>query len=135
MADQAPNVTARVAQLCFESDRVAAFLKAVEAMAAGQVDERLPISSRHDELDAIAYGINVLASELGWLGACAREAQEEKAAELQATVASAEARSSAILTAIPDACGYTSSCSMMAFPSCVRRVRRALGAEPRMSCD
>jgi signal transduction histidine kinase len=81
---------------------VAAFLKTVEAMAAGQVDERLPISSRHDELDAIAYGINVLAGELGWLGACAREAQEEKAAELRATVASAEARSSAILTAIPD---------------------------------
>ena len=72
MADQAPSVTARAAPLCFESDRVAAFLKTVEAMAAGQVEERLPVSSRHDELDAIAYAVNVLAGELTRLGESSR---------------------------------------------------------------
>jgi signal transduction histidine kinase len=95
-------VTPRAAQLRFDSDRVDAFLETLEAMAGGQVDERLPVSSRHDELDAIAHGINVLVGELGWVGARAKEAQEERAAELRATVASVEARNSAILAAIPD---------------------------------
>ena len=81
---------------------MAAFLKTVEAMAAGQAEARLPISSRHDELDAIAHAINALVGELNWAGARARETQEAKAAELRATVAIAEARNSAILAAIPD---------------------------------
>ena len=71
-------------------------------MAAGQIDTRLPISPRHDALDAIAHGINVLVGELRWAGARAKEAQEANAAELRAAVASAEARSSAMLKAIPD---------------------------------
>jgi signal transduction histidine kinase len=102
MADQPPPVTSDAAAFCFESDRVTALLKTLERLASGEVDMRLLVSPRHDALDAIAYGINVLVGELGWAAARAKEAQEEKATELRAAVASAEARSSAILRAIPD---------------------------------
>jgi signal transduction histidine kinase len=71
-------------------------------MAAGQIDQRLPISTRHDVLDAIAHAINVLVGELSWAGARAKQAQEEKEADLRAAVASAEVRNGAILRAIPD---------------------------------
>lgn len=87
---------------CFDSDRVVALLKTLESMASGQIDARLPISPRHDALDAIAHGINVLVGELDWAAARTREAQEKTAAELRATAASADARSSAILKAVPD---------------------------------
>src|SRR5215510_987873 len=102
MADQASRVTAPAAEFDFDTDRVAAFLRTLENMAAGQIDLRLPISSRHDALDAIAYAINVLVGELSWAGARAKEAQEEKEAQLRAAVASAEVRNGAILRAIPD---------------------------------
>ncbi len=61
-------------------DRLAGFLKVLEMMAAGDLEKRLEISGRHDELDAIAYGINVLVGELGWATARIVEAQEERAA-------------------------------------------------------
>jgi signal transduction histidine kinase/CheY-like chemotaxis protein len=48
-------------------------------MAAGHTEKRLEISDRHDELDAIAHGINVLVGELGWATARMLEAQEERA--------------------------------------------------------
>ena len=86
----------------FDRDRVVSFMKTLERMASGEIDTRLSISPRHDALDAIAHGINVLVGELSWAGARAREAQEEKAAELRAAVASAEARSGAMVKAIPD---------------------------------
>ena len=86
----------------FETDRVAEFLKTVEAMAAGHLDLRLPVSSGHDELDAIALGINVMVGKLGRANARANEAEENRSAELRATAASAEARNSAILRALPD---------------------------------
>jgi signal transduction histidine kinase len=101
MADQIPHVTS-TEEICFERDRITALLKTLENMASGQVDVRLPISPRHDALDAIAHGVNVLVSELGWAAARAKEAQEEKADELRAAVASAEARTGALLRAIPD---------------------------------
>src|SRR5205823_5668037 len=41
-------------------DRVTNLLKVLEMMAAGDMEQRLQISDRHDELDAIAHGINVL---------------------------------------------------------------------------
>jgi signal transduction histidine kinase/CheY-like chemotaxis protein len=63
----------------FESDRVAKFLAEVELMAAGDMQRRLEISDRHDELDAIAHGINVLVGELGWATARMIEAQEARA--------------------------------------------------------
>jgi signal transduction histidine kinase len=86
----------------FENDRLIALLNTLESMASGQLDVRLPLSPRHDALDAIAHGINVLVGELDWVAARTREAQERTAAELRATAASAEARSSAILKAVPD---------------------------------
>ena len=63
----------------FDSDRVAEFLRVLELMAAGDTQKRLEISARHDELDAIAHGINVLVGELGWATARMLEAQEERA--------------------------------------------------------
>ncbi|HVZ24075.1 MAG TPA: response regulator [Vicinamibacterales bacterium] len=60
--------------------RIADFLKTLEMMAAGDLEKRLPISGRHDEFDAIAYGINVLVGELAWATARIVEAQEERAA-------------------------------------------------------
>jgi len=102
MADQASRVTSPAGDVMFDSERVAAFLRTLESMAAGQLDQRLPISPRDDTLDAIAHAINVLVGELSSAGASAKEAQEEKEAELRAAVASAEVRNGAILRAIPD---------------------------------
>ena len=82
MADKASRLTPG-GEFTFDTDRVAAFLQTVESMAAGQIDQRLPISSRHDALDAIAHAINVLVGELSWAGARAKEAQEEKEAQLE----------------------------------------------------
>ena len=102
MADQASRVTPPDADFTFDTDRVAAFLRTLEGMAAGHIDQRLPISARHDTLDAIAYAINVLVGELDWASARAKQAQEQKEAELRAAVTSAEVRNGAILRAIPD---------------------------------
>ena len=102
MTDQASRALPHTPEFSFDSDRVAAFLRTLESMASGQVDQRLPISSRRDALDAIAHAINVLVGELSWAGARAKEAQEVKEAELRAAVARAEVRNGAILRAIPD---------------------------------
>jgi CheY-like chemotaxis protein len=53
-------------RLEFDKDRLADFLNVLELMAAGETQKRLTISPRHDELDAIAPGINVLVGELAW---------------------------------------------------------------------
>ena len=89
MADSAPVVPPDTERR-FSSDRVTALLNTLEVMASGNRDVRLPISPFHDELDAIAHGINVLVGELSWSNARAREALEEQAAELRAAVASAQ---------------------------------------------
>jgi len=88
MAEQPPPVTSPNHELGFTSERVAEFLRVLELMAAGDTGKRLAISGRHDELDAIAHGINVLVGELGWATARVVEAQEER-------VASAERESAA----------------------------------------
>src|SRR6476659_5640155 len=102
MADKPSRLTSSAGEFTFDSDRVAAFLKMVESMAAGELEQRLTFSPRHDALDAIAHAINVLVGELSWAGARAKEAQDEKEAQLRAAVASAEVRNGAILRAIPD---------------------------------
>jgi len=102
MADQTPRVAPPTPEFTFDSDRVAAFLRVLERIASGHIDQRLPISPRHDALDAIAHAINVLVGELSLAGAHAKQAQEQKEAELRAAVASAEERNGAILRAIPD---------------------------------
>ena len=79
MAERPPIMTPAGAHVKFASDRVAEFLKVLEQMAAGDTRQRLTISDRHDELDALAHGVNVLVGELGWTTARAVEAQEERA--------------------------------------------------------
>jgi signal transduction histidine kinase len=74
MAERPPLVTQPA------DNRVAELLRVVELMAAGDTNQRLAISDKHDELDAIAHGINVLVGELGWATARIIEAQEERAA-------------------------------------------------------
>ena len=63
----------------FASGRLAELLDVLERMAAGDTRLRLTISDRHDELDALAHGINVLVGELGWATARIVEAHEERA--------------------------------------------------------
>ena len=72
----------------FSRDRIAEFLNILEAMACGDTGKRLMISDRHDELDAIAHGINVLVSELDWATARVIEAQEERTASAERESAS-----------------------------------------------
>ena len=50
--------------LTFARKRVHAILAGLEAIAAGDYSQKLPLSSNGDELDAIAHAINVLADEL-----------------------------------------------------------------------
>jgi signal transduction histidine kinase len=57
-------------------------------MAAGDTSKRMEISGRHDELDAIAHGINVLVGELDWTTARVIEAQEERAVSAERANAS-----------------------------------------------
>lgn len=52
-------------QLTFARARVMRFLEQLEQLAAGK-DQPLDVSPLHDELDAIAFGIKVLADELRW---------------------------------------------------------------------
>ena len=63
----------------FERDRVAELLRILELMAAGDTTKRLRISSQHDELDAIAHGVNVVVGELGWASARVIDAHKERA--------------------------------------------------------
>jgi len=72
-------VTRRGGHVQFAEDRVTAMLHVLEQMAAGDTDQRLTISDSHDELDAIAYAINVLVGELAWATSRAVEAREERA--------------------------------------------------------
>jgi len=52
-------------ELTFARARVMQFLEQLERLAAGE-NQELDISPLHDELDAIAFGIKVLADELRW---------------------------------------------------------------------
>ena len=76
------------------AERLAEILKVLELMAAGHTEKRLDISGRHDELDALAHGINVLVSELGWTTARVIEAQEERTVVAE--------RSSAAVIRVPE---------------------------------
>jgi signal transduction histidine kinase/ActR/RegA family two-component response regulator len=90
MAERLPPVASTGEVLRFDSGRVATLLEVLELMAAGDTAQRLPLSDAHDELDAIAHGINVVVGELEWAKARALEVQEAKAAELRDAVAEAE---------------------------------------------
>ena len=50
--------------LTFARKRVHEILAGLEAIAAGDVGHKLPLSPKGDELDAIAHAINVIADEI-----------------------------------------------------------------------
>ena len=50
--------------LQYPRKRVHGILAGLEAIAAGDLTQRLPLSPANDELDAIAHAVNVLADEL-----------------------------------------------------------------------
>ena len=50
--------------LTFERRRVHQILAGLEALAGGDYNHKLPLSDAHDELDAIAHAVNVIADEL-----------------------------------------------------------------------
>ena len=102
MADPLHDVSPAETGCRFDHERIHAFVAIVERMAAGDTNVRLPISAKHDALDAIAFGINSLVGEVAWAAERERLTLEERAAELQAAAGQAEARTSAILRAIPD---------------------------------
>lgn len=45
-------------------DRLRLLLENVTAMAGGDFNARVPISAKRDEVDAISFGINILADEI-----------------------------------------------------------------------
>jgi two-component system sensor kinase FixL len=71
----------------FSGDRVRELLDTLEQLAAGDTTASLALSPHHDELDAIAFGINVLADELRWVHARVRESDRVKADELREQLA------------------------------------------------
>jgi PAS domain S-box-containing protein len=73
--------------LHFDADRVATLLTVLERMAAGDTRERLPISLAHDELDAVAHGINAMIGELGWASTRIFEMERERAATAERALA------------------------------------------------
>ena len=50
--------------LKFDRARFQALLDLIEGMAAGDLENQIPLSRDRDELDAIAHGVNVLSGEL-----------------------------------------------------------------------
>src|SRR5262245_8375636 len=73
--------------LTFARERIRALLDTLERLAAGDTHASLEVSAAHDELDAIAFGINVLADELRWAHARITEAERVKADALRAELA------------------------------------------------
>lgn len=59
----------------FDRARVEAILALIERMAAGDMTVQPPISDKRDELDAIAYAVNVLSDELRWTSSRMVEAE------------------------------------------------------------
>ena len=90
MAESAAELTLSTHAAAANAERVRALLATLELMASGSTEKRLPISEAHDELDAIAYAINVLVGELQWTTGRVVEAQEARAAELRDAVDAAE---------------------------------------------
>lgn len=71
----------------FSSERLAGLLHALGQIAGGDLDRRIPLSDRHDELDAIAHAINVLVGELQIVADGLRKAKEEaEAASMAKTI-------------------------------------------------
>lgn len=68
-------------------ERMATLLAELGRIAGGDLDSRIPISDKHDELDAIAHAINVLVGELKIVAEGLRRAKEEaEAANMAKTI-------------------------------------------------
>jgi signal transduction histidine kinase len=67
--------------------RIQELILALERLAAGQLDERATISSRHDSIDAVAHGVNVLAGELQYASRNQRRAMHAAEAASRAKTA------------------------------------------------
>ena len=83
MAEEPRGVTGPLPRVEIAGERMAEFLRVIELMAAGDTRQRLTITGQHDELDALAHGVNVLVAELGWTTAREIEAKEERAASAE----------------------------------------------------
>jgi signal transduction histidine kinase len=75
-------VSSPPSEVTFARERIAALLVLLEQMAAGDTGRKLPISPLRDELDAIAFGVNVLVGELRWASARLTQAEQRQTAEL-----------------------------------------------------
>jgi hypothetical protein len=64
--------------ISFDRARVEAILVLLERMAGGDMTAHLPLSDERDELDAIAYAVNVLSDELRWTNARMAEAERHR---------------------------------------------------------
>jgi two-component system sensor kinase FixL len=67
----------------FTEDRIRALLETLEKLAAGDTLTKIEISPFDDELDAIAFGINILVEKLGWAQARLAETERSQADELR----------------------------------------------------
>lgn len=67
----------------FAKERIGLLVDKLRRLAAGDTQTTLPISPLHDELDAIALGINALADELRWAHARMVETERLKADQLR----------------------------------------------------
>ena len=70
-----------------EDNRIELLLTCLERMAGGGLDERAPVSDRHDVLDAFAHGLNVLVGELHYTSLHLRRAMTEAQAANHAKTA------------------------------------------------
>jgi PAS domain S-box-containing protein len=69
--------------LTFARDRIQTLLDRLEVLASGDTVDALPISPLHDELDAIAHGVNVLVGELRWAHALRTEIERVRAEQVR----------------------------------------------------
>jgi two-component system sensor kinase FixL len=76
-------MTDRPFEVTFPADRISDLLERLERMVAHDPAARLEISPAHDELDAIAFGINALADELRFAHSRITETERLKAEALR----------------------------------------------------
>jgi len=81
--------------LTFDAARVDALLDQLAQVAAGHAGAPLPISTANDQLDAVAFAINVLVGELRWASERTQRADQRVADELRRARDDAERASEA----------------------------------------
>src|SRR4030095_15639842 len=89
VADDASPVTDHPSRIEFDQGRFATLLAQLGPRAAGE-PARLPISPARDELDAIAYAVNVLGDELHYTNTRIAEEERQRGQELMAAKERAE---------------------------------------------